>query len=49
MATSQIAWNKVLNARIEGYDLEIDPEIVSSNGLVYPQQKLYTFGFSLSF
>lgn len=30
-------------------DLEIDPEIVSSNGLVYPQQKLLTFGFNLSF
>lgn len=30
-------------------DLEIDPEIVSSNGLVYPQQRLYTFGFNLSF
>jgi TonB-linked SusC/RagA family outer membrane protein len=30
-------------------DLEIDPEIVSTNGLVYPQQKLFTFGFSVSF
>lgn len=27
---------------------EIDPEISSTNGLVYPQQKLYTFGFNLS-
>ncbi len=29
-------------------DFEIDPEISSTNGLVYPQQKLYTFGFNLS-
>lgn len=28
---------------------EIDPEITSANGLVYPQQKLYTFGFNVSF
>lgn len=28
---------------------EIDPEITSSNGLVYPQQKLYTLGFNLTF
>jgi TonB-linked SusC/RagA family outer membrane protein len=27
---------------------EIDPEISSNNGLVYPQQKLYTLGFNLS-
>jgi TonB-linked SusC/RagA family outer membrane protein len=27
---------------------EIDPEISSTNGLVYPQQRLYTFGFNLS-
>ncbi|WP_217603643.1 TonB-dependent receptor [Chitinophaga sp. GbtcB8] len=27
---------------------EIDPEISSSNGLVYPQQRLYNFGFNLS-
>ncbi|MBK1441357.1 TonB-dependent receptor [Parapedobacter sp. ISTM3] len=27
---------------------EIDPEIASTNGLVYPQQRLYTFGFNLS-
>ncbi|HMF72424.1 MAG TPA: SusC/RagA family TonB-linked outer membrane protein [Flavitalea sp.] len=30
-------------------DLEIDPEITSSGGLVYPQQKLLTFGFNVSF
>ena len=30
-------------------DLEIDPEITSSGGLVYPQQKLTTFGFNASF
>ncbi|MGV3640086.1 MAG: SusC/RagA family TonB-linked outer membrane protein [Adhaeribacter sp.] len=29
-------------------DLEIDPEISSNNGLVYPQQKLYSLGFNLS-
>lgn len=29
--------------------LEIDPEITSGSGLVYPQQKLYTFGFNVSF
>ena len=28
---------------------EIDPEISSSNGLVYPQQRLYNFGFNVSF
>ena len=27
---------------------EIDPEISSTNGLVYPQQRLYNFGFNLS-
>ncbi|WP_240040625.1 SusC/RagA family TonB-linked outer membrane protein [Pseudocnuella soli] len=27
---------------------EIDPEISSTNGLVYPQQRLYTFGFNLN-
>lgn len=27
---------------------EIDPEISSTNGLVYPQQKIYTFGFNLT-
>jgi TonB-linked SusC/RagA family outer membrane protein len=30
-------------------ELEIDPEITSTNGLVYPQQRIYTFGFNLSF
>jgi TonB-linked SusC/RagA family outer membrane protein len=30
-------------------DFGIDPEIQSGNGLVYPQQKLITFGFNLSF
>jgi TonB-linked SusC/RagA family outer membrane protein len=30
-------------------DLGIDPEIQAGNGLVYPQQKLLTFGFNLSF
>jgi TonB-linked SusC/RagA family outer membrane protein len=30
-------------------DLGIDPEIQATNGLVYPQQKLFTFGFNLSF
>jgi TonB-linked SusC/RagA family outer membrane protein len=29
--------------------LEIDPEITSGGGLVYPQQKLLNFGFNLSF
>ncbi|MEO6916610.1 MAG: SusC/RagA family TonB-linked outer membrane protein, partial [Chitinophagaceae bacterium] len=29
--------------------LEIDPEITSGGGLVYPQQKLINFGFNLSF
>jgi hypothetical protein len=29
--------------------LEIDPEITSGGGLVYPPQKLITFGFNLSF
>ena len=29
-------------------DLEIDPEISSGNGLVYPQQRLYNFGFNLT-
>ncbi len=28
---------------------EIDPEITSSGGLIYPQQKLLTFGFNVSF
>lgn len=27
---------------------EIDPEISSNNGLVYPQQKIYTLGFNLT-
>ncbi len=27
---------------------EVDPEIASTNGLVYPQQQLYTFGINLS-
>ncbi|NII26049.1 TonB-dependent receptor [Pseudoflavitalea sp. X16] len=30
-------------------EFEIDPEISSSNGLVYPQQKLVNFGFNVSF
>ena len=30
-------------------DIEIDPEITSTGGLVYPQQKLLTFGFNVSF
>jgi hypothetical protein len=30
-------------------EYEIDPEISSSNGLVYPQQRLYNFGFNVSF
>jgi hypothetical protein len=30
-------------------DVEIDPEITSGGGLVYPQQKLVTFGFNASF
>jgi TonB-linked SusC/RagA family outer membrane protein len=30
-------------------EFEIDPEISSSNGLVYPQQRLYNFGFNVSF
>jgi TonB-linked SusC/RagA family outer membrane protein len=29
--------------------IEIDPEISSDNGLVYPQQRLYNFGFNLTF
>ena len=29
-------------------EFEIDPEISSTNGLVYPQQKIYTFGFNLT-
>ncbi|MXV50995.1 SusC/RagA family TonB-linked outer membrane protein [Pedobacter sp. HMF7647] len=29
-------------------DYQIDPEIASTNGLVYPQQKIYTFGFNLT-
>lgn len=29
--------------------LEIDPEISSTSGLVYPQQKLVNFGFNLTF
>jgi hypothetical protein len=28
---------------------ELDPEITSGGGLVYPQQKLVTFGFNVSF
>lgn len=27
---------------------QIDPEISSNNGLVYPQQKIYTFGFNMT-
>ncbi len=30
-------------------DIETDPEISSTNGLVYPQQRLYNFGFNLTF
>lgn len=30
-------------------DLQIDPEITSGNGRVYPQQRLITFGFNASF
>jgi len=30
-------------------DLEVDPEISSQGGLVYPQQRLVNFGFNLSF
>lgn len=30
-------------------DFGIDPEISSAGGLVYPQQKLFTFGFNLTF
>ncbi|MFT3824807.1 MAG: TonB-dependent receptor [Chitinophagaceae bacterium] len=30
-------------------DLQIDPEISSANGLVYPQQKLLNVGFNVSF
>jgi TonB-linked SusC/RagA family outer membrane protein len=30
-------------------DLEMDPEISLGSALVYPQQRLYTFGFNLSF
>ncbi|KAA2240939.1 TonB-dependent receptor [Chitinophaga agrisoli] len=29
-------------------EYEIDPEISATNGLVYPQQRLYNFGFNLS-
>ncbi|MXV17019.1 SusC/RagA family TonB-linked outer membrane protein [Hufsiella ginkgonis] len=29
-------------------DFEIDPEISSSGGLIYPQQRLYNFGFNLT-
>jgi TonB-linked SusC/RagA family outer membrane protein len=28
---------------------ELDPEVTNGNGLVYPQQKLVTFGFNVSF
>jgi TonB-linked SusC/RagA family outer membrane protein len=31
------------------HQYEIDPEIQSSGGLVYPQQKLITFGFNVTF
>jgi hypothetical protein len=31
------------------HQFEIDPEIQSSGGLVYPQQKLVTFGFNVTF
>jgi hypothetical protein len=30
-------------------DMEIDPEISSTNGLVYPQQKLVTLGVNMTF
>ncbi|WP_083256926.1 SusC/RagA family TonB-linked outer membrane protein [Arcticibacter eurypsychrophilus] len=29
-------------------DFEIDPEISATNGLIYPQQKIYTLGFNLT-
>jgi hypothetical protein len=29
-------------------EFEIDPEISATNGLIYPQQKIYTFGFNLT-
>jgi TonB-linked SusC/RagA family outer membrane protein len=31
------------------HEFEIDPEIQSSGGLVYPQQKLYMLGFNVTF
>jgi hypothetical protein len=30
-------------------DLQMDPEVSLGSALVYPQQRLYTFGFNLSF
>ena len=30
-------------------EYQIDPEISSSGGLVYPQQRLVNFGFNLTF
>jgi hypothetical protein len=27
---------------------DLDPEIIATNGLVYPQQRIYTFGFNLN-
>lgn len=30
-------------------EFEIDPEISATNGLAYPQQRLYNFGFNVSF
>ncbi|WP_207534590.1 SusC/RagA family TonB-linked outer membrane protein [Desertivirga arenae] len=29
-------------------DFEIDPEISATNGIAYPQQRIYTFGFNLT-
>jgi hypothetical protein len=29
-------------------EYEIDPEVASTNGLVYPQQQLFLVGFNLS-
>jgi hypothetical protein len=30
------------------HQIQIDPEISSNGGLVYPQQRIYTFGFNLN-
>jgi hypothetical protein len=30
-------------------DIETDPEIISTNGLVYPPQRLFNTGFSVTF